>query len=457
MTAREAKRLLKRIALKPDWIGSALDLLEKFVKSKQHEFAQEFLSALIDQLETEEGKIIYSQKNKKLLARIDTIQSSIRSNVFNPVIQRMISNFQHVVSENIVYYGKVVQDQKLVKVTSDHVRDIVYNRLGLNTDGKLIRNGYMQGLLDAPEVTTKLKDYVFRSVSTKSGFENFKTGLRTLIEGDPDKLGSFERFYRNYAYDTYSQVDSMQSKLLAEDFKLVHFIYNGPRVKASRAFCLRKKGRVFHVDDTKKWEEEPDNTAKPPNYDPLIHRGGYGCIDSIDYISEEMAAALGYGKEPDTYKTFGIKQFANGGEIITSDLVDVNLPDYARVYNAAQAFARMGHKVEIKPKMKNFENPLYKEVYADLIGTPYERKNPDLYIDGKPYEHEGYVTNNPKRALQNMLNGGVKQSSRIIIDEVSLTDHYIKRNINNRVINEGQEIEEVWVLSGKDIRLLYKR
>src|SRR5690606_33738153 len=148
--------------------------------------------------------------------------------------------------------------------------------------------------------------------------------------------------------------------------------------------------------------------------------------------------------------------FANGGEIITSDLVDVNLPDYERVYNTAHAFAKLGHKVEIKPKFKNHQNPLYKEVYGDLIGTRYERKNPDLYIDGIPYEHEGFETDNPKNALRNMLNGGVKQSSRLIFDKPDLTDSFMKKIIRARIFSHPEDkIDEVWLLEEKELRRLF--
>ncbi len=457
MTEREARRLLNRISKMPDWIDSALTLLEKLVKARQNQFAQHLLSAIIDTLEVEDGKLKFSRKNKRFLAKLNEMQSSIRSSTFSNVIARLQENISHIISENIVYYGVITPDKKLFKATTENISEVVNSRLGLKKDGSLEKEGWMQGMLDSPEVAKTIKDYAHQAITSRSGFESFRKGLKELIEGSEGKLGAFERYFRNYAYDVYSQVDALQNKLMAEDLGLVYFRYIGSVVKASRAFCLRKKNRVFHIDDTKSWGDEPDNIAKPPNYDPLIHRGGYGCIDKIVYISEEMAKALGYGKEPDQYKPYAIKQFANGGEIITSDLVDVNLPDYERVYNAAYAFARLGHKVEIKPKFKNYLNPLYKAVYGDLTGTSYERRNPDLYIDGLPYEHEGYITTNAKRAFKNMINGGQAQSSRIIIDEVMLTERYMKRNIFDRITREDQVIDEVWILSGKEVRLLYKK
>ena len=98
----------------------------------------------------------------------------------------------------------------------------------------------------------------------------------------------------------------------------------------------------------------------------------------------------------------------------------------------------------------------YECIYGSLIGTKYEGKCPDLEIDGNWYEHEGFVTENPKRALKNMLNDGLKQSNRLIIDKPDLTDSFMKRNIWIRN-KEGQDIQEVWLKEGDKIRLLYKK
>ena len=62
----------------------------------------------------------------------------------------------------------------------------------------------------------------------------------------------------------------------------------------------------------------------------------------------------------------------------------------------------------------------------------------------------------PKRALKNMLNHGLKQSNRLIIDRPELTDRYILRNIQAR-IKEGQDIIELWLIDKGEVKLLYKK
>ena len=55
-----------------------------------------------------------------------------------------------------------------------------------------------------------------------------------------------------------------------------------------------------------------------------------------------------------------------------------------------------------------------------------------------------------------MLNDGLKQSDRLIIDKPDLTDAYMKRVIRQR-IKDGQTIEEIWIKDDSGIKILYKK
>ena len=144
------------------------------------------------------------------------------------------------------------------------------------------------------------------------------------------------------------------------------------------------------------------------------------------------------------------------GTISISDFVNREDSDFQKLIQIAEAFAKEGSNVRLTPKMSRPPKFRYECIYGSLIGTKYEGKCPDLEIDGNWYEHEGFVTNNPKRALKNMLNDGLKQSNRLIIDKPDLTDSFMKRNIWIRN-KEGQDIQEVWLKEGYKIRLLYKK
>lgn len=144
------------------------------------------------------------------------------------------------------------------------------------------------------------------------------------------------------------------------------------------------------------------------------------------------------------------------GTIEISHLVDRADGDYDRLLSVARHFAADGARVVLTPKMTRPARFEYDCVYGSLRGTRYDGKCPDLKIDDYWYEHEGFVTDNPKRAFSNMVNHGLKQSDRIIIDKPDLTDAYMKRVINQR-LKDGHHISEVWLNENGHLRLLYKK
>lgn len=126
------------------------------------------------------------------------------------------------------------------------------------------------------------------------------------------------------------------------------------------------------------------------------------------------------------------REYNNGGKILVHQLVNPEDTDYQKLIQIADFFARQGKQASLTPKMSRPPKFLYEDIYRSLIGTRFENKCPDLLIDGKWYEHEGFISDNPKRALKNMLNDGLKQSNRLIIDQPQLTDRYILHNIWKR-------------------------
>lgn len=134
--------------------------------------------------------------------------------------------------------------------------------------------------------------------------------------------------------------------------------------------------------------------------------------------------------------------------------VDKSSPDYNNVLKACKGFAEAGHQVEILPRI-HFRDKRYNEVYRKLKGTKYEGKSPDFSVDGKFFEHEGFRSNNPKTNYSNMMRRGLKQSSRVVIEDCGVTKDYIKRNCYHR-LREGQKIDEVWLLKEGKISLVFK-
>ena len=86
-------------------------------------------------------------------------------------------------------------------------------------------------------------------------------------------------------------------------------------------------------------------------------------------------------------------------------------------------------------------------VFGSLLGTKYERKCPDLMIDGELYEYEGFEKPWNRRKIKNMLAHGFLQASRIIIDNTKgASDRIIRKAIMARLkIGTDKEKPRYWL------------
>lgn len=171
-----------------------------------------------------------------------------------------------------------------------------------------------------------------------------------------------------------------------------------------------------------------------------------------DFVRASVINAL--GNTDSLFRTS--KRFANGGEIKMMRGVDKKKSDYKSILTVARSFAEEGNKVEILAPVHAKSNA-YEHVYGTLKGTKYENKCPDLRINGKFYEFEGFVRPWNKRKISNMLSHGFAQSDRVIIDNSDgASDRFIRKAIDARRKLPNSQIKEVWLYEKGEKRLFYK-
>jgi hypothetical protein len=88
------------------------------------------------------------------------------------------------------------------------------------------------------------------------------------------------------------------------------------------------------------------------------------------------------------FKTY--KQYANGGNVLIPENINKKGSDYKPLISIANFFAKGGKTVKLNPVV-HFKSDEYKHIYKSLAGTIYERKYPDLQINGIFYEFENYI------------------------------------------------------------------
>jgi len=149
------------------------------------------------------------------------------------------------------------------------------------------------------------------------------------------------------------------------------------------------------------------------------------------------------------------KRFKNNGKI---EIIEgyKKKSDHRDLISISRFFAEKGDNVKITTNI-HFKDEKYKEVFGALIGTKYERKCPDLIINGKFYEYESFMPPFSKLKIKNMLKHGVVQSNNLVLDNnKGASDRYIIKLIHQR-IKLGQNINEVWIYEKGEVRMLYKK
>lgn len=155
------------------------------------------------------------------------------------------------------------------------------------------------------------------------------------------------------------------------------------------------------------------------------------------------------------------KEFKNGGKVYIHNQKSRKEGDYKLVLSSALDLAKKGNVVKIGTRLYYDKRGIndssaYNRVYGDLIGTKYEGKCPDLIVEDKYYEVEGYVPPFTSDKVSRMLSHGLKQSSVIIINNTKgASDRYIRRLIYARLENKTR-IDEVWLYEKGRLRQLYK-
>lgn len=149
------------------------------------------------------------------------------------------------------------------------------------------------------------------------------------------------------------------------------------------------------------------------------------------------------------------KKFENGGSVNLMNDIDKSKSDYKDILTISTQFAKEGKTVGILSRT-HYKSDTYKEVFASLIGTKYDRKCPDILIGNKFYEYESFNGQWSRRKISNMLSHGLLQSNYLIIDNTKGgADRIIRKAILAR-LKINQQISEVYLFEKGILRLFFK-
>lgn len=263
------------------------NLSNKVLKVQQGLFVE--ITSLINQLEVSAGALVMSEEN---LLRVETIivqlQDFLPETGYNEALTVFAREFDVQQGLNDGYFKGLDVDVPDTDLTRINKR---------NTIRKLI-----QGSLEAP-FYNPIRDSLSDAVANGSSLRDTIGNLRTLIEGDEERLGQLDRYVKQISVDSFAQADRSYTQAIGID--LEWFFYSGGLVSDSRAFCQCRNGGWFHRQEVVDWGIginieikgcKPRNTKGKPTAvgvdwqgkNPLTNEttiftllGGFNCLHSL--------------------------------------------------------------------------------------------------------------------------------------------------------------------------------
>lgn len=285
------KELIRR---KEQYIATKEKNLNIRVMEVQSQLYDLLFAEMISKLDVHDGVILNNSRNISLVNQLEQVFTQFVNLSHYDVVQSLADDLIKLAPLSAKYFteGLGVARRQIEKIS--RTTGYIEKALGVDRNGKIIIGSFLDALSQAPEVRREITEYILQSVTTKTPLKTFTQGFRELIIGNTQVEGRLQKYYRQHVFDTYSQVDAIYNQHFADNLGLKYFLYQGSIIKSSRPFCRKRAGKVFHIDDTKNWKDDPDliDKATKHSYNPLIERGRYNCRHVIAYLSDDVAQKL---------------------------------------------------------------------------------------------------------------------------------------------------------------------
>lgn len=250
----------------------------------------------LKKLDQADGKLVYNDKNINLVKGLQKIYNTFLLDYNIPVIKGFVTDLQGITPLNEQYFKGLRKDG--IKAVTKRVAGVVDKRLGVDANGKPVKNGFVDKFINDKTLVKKIQKQTTQAIVNKMGFQEFRQNLKTSIEGHPGQpmSGGLQQYYRNYAYDTFLKVDRLNQDLYASDLGLRYFIWSGGIINTSRPICIYCNNKIVDSEKFKELEYSDLKEKYTPGLDetwvPLDDLGQYGCRHRKDYILNSVAEQL---------------------------------------------------------------------------------------------------------------------------------------------------------------------
>jgi hypothetical protein len=248
---------------------AAADLFRP-VLPKVEESIYRGLIAIVDSLDTKAGRLDYSQS---LTSELMKVEKLVADNLNSGAYARTFSDYVRMVPE-------------LAQLSATASSEKVPKRLLSTPKEVAIENA--QALLAEPNMrvqfTNPLKLYMRSAVTNGGSVQQLKTALKRYVKGIEGDGGRLSSYVNTTALDTVRTLDGTLQQVIAEEFDLNAYEYQGTLLLDSRPQCVHwVKKRIILISEIPKEVERWKNSTgygyglglTAQNWPSVC--GGYGC------------------------------------------------------------------------------------------------------------------------------------------------------------------------------------
>lgn len=249
-------------------------------------------------LVTDEGGSIVRQANDPFLAaKIDEMYASFTGEHLQPIAAKLGQGFETLAKKNAAYFQSIKPNE-----ADDQVKASVFSTLGI-TGGAIAAGSILLQILQDRDAVNAIKSTILSAVFSGVTLTALKIAVEEIITKQDG--GILRRIFEKKAPDPFVRVDRFIGNKYATTLELKYAIYQGGLIGTSRPFCRERNNRVFSRDEIARFGTPADEyggyenkttgdfQGKPKQgYNPFTDCGGYHCRHQLDWISDELAAAL---------------------------------------------------------------------------------------------------------------------------------------------------------------------
>jgi hypothetical protein len=300
MLPRKIQNLIDK---KQEFIDSQRSKLERSVVDMQEKLLNIIISDAISELDTKDGKILNTTRNYRILAELDNVYNEFNVIAQIEVVTKMGQGLINLNELNAKYFSVVKLDDitsKRFDLVVAKTDKLMASRIGITPEGEIKTGGFLDSFISDNRLLTNTKQIVARGITGGMNITDLRNDLKQVIVGTEDTAGGFEKYYKQFAYDTFQEYDRAYAKTMADEFGMDYAVYSGGLIKDSRDFCREHNNKVYSRDEIAefgnwidpKTGDVPSYISEFPGYDPFTHLGGFNCRHSLNWIPKASAIQM---------------------------------------------------------------------------------------------------------------------------------------------------------------------